>query len=326
MRAIRLTIFLLFITGTFANAQERKVHTVETGQTLYSISRLLEVTVAELQAWNDLQDNAISIGQELVYYVESERDTVQENQTPDPEPEPEISLINFSAPQENAFYLVKSGDNLTTIARAHNMTIEQLRALNGLEGDLLRIGQRLTVNKVEDSVAPSAAEFSEESSPQGVFAVYTVKSGERKDELLARFQMNETELQELNPGINIDRLTPEQRITVLLPPSRSFDNPYLNKADLQDLGTVGVSSYSDNEFGNSTTNGELYNPEEFTAAHSNIALGSIIFIENPDSGQGIYVRINDRITENGLKLSTAAYRILDLGNSQNPRVIIYTGS
>lgn len=303
-------------------AQERQTHTVAQGETLYSISKALGVTVAELQSWNDLSDNSLSIGQQLVFYTDSESTTDSLTTSPASGP----SLVNVSVPQENAYYTVKAGDNLTRIAREHSMSVSELKALNNLDSDLISIGQRLTVRKMVESVAPSASEFSEESAPQGSFAVYTVESGESLNSLLVKFKMTERELQELNPEVNVTSLDRGQKITVLLPPSRNFENPFYAKSNLEDLGTVGVSSYSTDEVGNTTTNGELYNPEELSAAHSNIALGSIIFIENPSTQQGIFVRINDRITGNGLKLSDKAFRILGLDNSPNPTVTIYSES
>ncbi len=313
-----LSLILFICISLSSSAQERRTHTVQQGETLYAISKQLNVSVAELQQWNNLTDNAISIGDELIYFA-IEADTTQVVDTGS-------SLIEFVAPQQNTYYVVRSGDNLTKIAREHDMTIEELRELNGLSGDLLSIGQRLSVRKLVDSVAPSASEFSEESSPQGSFAVYTVKQGEYTNQLLERFEMTLSEIQELNPEINFDALDVNQRITVLLPPSRSYANPFEPKANLQDLGIVGAVSYKNSEFGNTTTNGELYNPEELTAAHSNIALGSIIFVENSSTKSGIFVRINDRVTGSGLKLSERAYRILGLDQSPNPTVTIYSES
>lgn len=315
-----LAFFILALTlSAGVLAQEKNIYTVQKGETLYAISKNLNVSVAELQQWNSLSDNSISIGQELIYFTQGDLNSTLTQ-------EPPASLISNSIPQENVFYTVKSGDNLTVIARNHSMTVEELKNLNDLSSDLISIGQRLSVRKLVDSVAPSASEFSEDSSPQGTFAIYTVSNGETSTDILNKFKMTLRELQELNPEVNISALDRQQKITVLLPPSRSFDNPYKNNASLQELGTVGATSYANEEYGNTTTNGELYNPAELTAAHSNIALGTIIFIENPDNKSGVYVRINDRITESGLKLSERAYRILKLENSTNPIVSIYSES
>ncbi len=319
MKFIPTFFGIIFLLSISLSAQEQQSYTVKQGETLYGISKLLNVTVAELQQWNNLTDNAISIGDELVYYTTA-------GDQPSSTEAPAKSLIEISPPQENTYYTVKSGDNLTVIARQHSMTVQELKSLNNLNSDLISIGQQLSVRKLVDSVAPSASEFSEESQPQGSFAVYTVQSGENSTSILEKFKMTQRELQELNPDVNIAALDRNQKITVLLPPSRSYDNPYENKASLQDLGSVGVSSYNSSELGNTTTNGELYDPKELTAAHSNIALGTIIYIENPETKSGIYVRINDRITESGLKLSAQAFRILGLESITNPTVSIYTES
>lgn len=314
------SLFLVFIfISNSLIAQDRKIYTVQQGETLYGISKTLTVSVAELQSWNNLSDNTLSIGDTLFYYISTTPQTQPlEEQAP--------SLVAISKPQENIFYIVKSGDNLTVIARRHNMGLAELKKLNNLTSDILRIGQQLSVKKVKDSFAPSVSQFSKESSPQGTFAVYTLGANESMASILSKFEMAEKELQELNPEVNIASLDRGQKITVLLPPSRVFKNPYSNNASLQDLGSVGVDYYKENEFGNSTTSGELYNPNELTAAHSNIALGSILFIENTETSSGVYVRVNDRITGSGLKLSYKAFRILRLENSVNPTVTIYTDS
>lgn len=316
-RLFSVILFLILFTAS-ATAQEQAVHKVKAGETLYSISRTLDVSVAELRAWNNLNDNALAIGQELVYYIGQEELT-----TPEPIEEGE-SLISISQPQENAFYIVKSGDNLTTIARAHSMSLSELRALNDLQSDLLRIGQRLTVRKVKDSVAPSAQEYFEGNTPQGSFVVYTISEGETVSQLLEKFKMTEYELRLLNPEVNLNSLNADQRITVLLPPTGNFENPFKTEAKLQNLGRVEASAYQVSERGNSTSSGELYNPEALTAPHSNITIGSILFVENSKTGKGIFVRINDRIAISGLKLSQEAYRILELESENDPFVNIYT--
>lgn len=320
MKAFFSLLVIVFAASITSIAQEQQIHVVSAGETLYSISRTLNVTVAELKEWNNLKDNTLAIGQTLVYYT-------QKPTTPSSQTEQDgASLITLSPPQENAYYTVKSGDNLTVIARAHNMTVAELRELNNLSSDLLRIGQRLTVRKIKDSVAPSASEFTNQSTPQGAFAIYTVTANDNLVQLLNKFNMTEAELRELNPGINLNSLYEDQRITVLIPPTSSFENPYSSKANLINLGSVTARVYAPTEAGNTTTTGELYDPEQLTAAHSNIALGTIIFIENEENGRGIFVRVNDRITEKGLKLSSSAYRILGLESSQNPLVTIFTES
>ena len=47
----------------------------------------------------------------------------------------------------NSVYRVRSGDNLGAVARRHGMTLSQLRVLNGLRSDRLRVGQNLKVTR-----------------------------------------------------------------------------------------------------------------------------------------------------------------------------------
>ncbi|MEX0944552.1 MAG: septal ring lytic transglycosylase RlpA family protein, partial [Balneolaceae bacterium] len=127
----------------------------------------------------------------------------------------------------------------------------------------------------------------------------------------------------LNPGMNRSAVTQGQQITALLPPTRNFSNPYRKDANLEDLGTVAVSRYQTQERAAPTTSGELYNPDQLTAAHSNMALGNIIYIENPINKKGVFVRVNDRQSGDGLKLSQKAFEMLGFSSINQPLVTIY---
>lgn len=310
-----LAVFLLIFMAGNALAQERATYEVKSGDTLYGISKSLNVTIAELQEWNNISGNDIELGQELIYYIREDNAGSEED---DSEP-----LISQPSGAQNIYYTVKSGDTLYGIAREHDMTISQLRDLNNLSGDNIRVGQTLAVKK-KNEAPPSVSAFSAESTPQGVFSIYSIKSGETVSAINRRFKMTEEEFLKLNPDVDPNRLVAGQEVTVLLPPSRNYENPYLQEANLQDLGEVSVTKYDLSNIQETTTNGELYDPSALTAAHSNIALGSIIFVENSETGNGIYVRVNDRITGSGLKLSEKAFETLRLNNSGQPVVKIYT--
>lgn len=313
--ALMCLMFLLSTNSVFA--QQEKEYTVQQGETLYSISKKLEVTIAELKQWNNINDNEIFIGQKLIYFTRSENE--QQAQATKQQ-----SLISNRQPEsQNVYYSVKSGDNLFAISRAYNMSVEELKALNNLESDNIRVGQQLVVRK--ESAGPTVAVTSD-SSPQGQFSVYTIQQGESMKSLLEKFKMSEKVFRELNPQINVNSIYAGQQATVLMPPVRNFANPYLEKANLQDLGEVQAKKYSVNEKASTTTNGELYNPDALTAAHSNIALGTILFVENPATGKGIYVRVNDRITGDGIKLSRRAFESLGLKENESAAVNIYMES
>lgn len=285
-------------------------HTVQRQETLFSISKQYSVSIAEIKSWNNLSTNNLQVGQELTIYPSESGSQEQQ------------SLVVEKETQRNSYYTVKSGDSLYKIAQEHDMTVEQLKSLNNLKSNTIRVGQQLTVHS-KPAPPPSVADEDIESSPQGKFMVHTI-SGETKSlqDLLNKFRMDEQEFRALNPSIDKDRFQVGSEITVLAPPTRTYKNPYLMSSSLQDLGSTAVSQYSENERGNPTTNGELYNPSDLTAAHSNISLGSVIYIENNDNNRGVYVRINDRHSGNGLKLSSATWKTLNF-SSNLPTVTIY---
>lgn len=283
-------------------------HTVKPQETLFSISKQYNVRIAELKSWNNLSTNNLEVGQELKIYPSKASK------------QPQKSVVVDKETQQNSYYTVKSGDSLYRIAQQHGMTVDELKSLNDLSSNTIRVGQRLTVRG--NSAPPSVAK-SMESSPQGKFIEYEIsESSISLESLLQKFKMTEEEFRELNPGINSTTFRSGRSFTMLAPPSRNYDNPYLESANLQNLGSTAVTQYSNSERAKPTTSGELYNPKALTAAHSNISLGSVIFIENSENQKGIYVRINDRNSGNGLKLSSAAWQALDF-NSNSPSVTIY---
>lgn len=296
-----------------ADQKSAVTHTVELQETLFSISKQYSVSIAEIKSWNNLSGNNLSVGQELIIYPNSGDNTSTANRTDE-------SIVVSSDTQQNTYYTVKSGDTLYKIARSHNMTLEELKELNDLSSNTISIGQQLTVKA--RSAPPSVAESSTESSPQGKFVNYKISERQNLETILEKFQMDEQEFRALNPDVTASTFQIGQQVTVLAPASKTYDNPYITGATLKDLGETPVSKYSESEKGQTTTSGELFVPEELTAAHSNIAMGSIIFIENPENGKGVYVRINDRISSNGLKLSEGVWQALDFSSS-SPRVKIF---
>lgn len=303
---------------------ERVLHEVKPGDSLFGISRQYNVTIAEIQEWNNLEGTNLDAGTELVIYPQDatqQQPSIDDLEQMDEEERTSIVERYTESAAESESYTVKSGDTLYGIARQHDMTVNELRQINNLQDDMLRVGQRITVRKIQ--TAPSVAEGAEDSTPQGKFSTYRVQRNENASRVLDKFKMTRNEFEALNPGMNADNISAGQQITVLLPPTRNFENPYRPDANLENLGTVSVMTYGETDRATPTTSGELYNPEQLTAAHSNMALGNIIFIENPSNGRGVFVRVNDRHSGDGLKLSHKAFQLLGFSSIEQPEVTIY---
>lgn len=305
----------------------RVIHTVEPGESMFGISREYNVTIAEIQQWNNLESSSVNVGQELIIYEPGE-DAEQESIPPAEEmdeieeiEERESIVRRAESDPGSTTYTVRTGDSLYQIAREHDMSVDELQALNNLDSDILRVGQRILVKETRST--PSIAESAEESTPQGRFVRYRVESGESGRNILQKFRMSEAELRALNPGIELQSIRSGQQITVLLPPNRNFENPYRQGASLEDLGEVPATRYTDEDVASATTSGELYNPDQLTAAHSNMALGNVVYVENKANGKGVLVKVNDRHSGDDLKLSHKAFDMLEFSSVQNARVTIY---
>ena len=100
------------------------IYVVKRGDTLYSIARDKNITVAELKRLNNLTSDNLSIGQLL--------------KIPSP-------LL----PEDS--YTVKKGDSLYSISQKFNTTVDALKEVNNLTSNILSVGQVLRLPTVEET-------------------------------------------------------------------------------------------------------------------------------------------------------------------------------
>lgn len=103
------------------------VHVVQAGESLWSISRMYGTTIDNLMKLNNLSTNTIYVGQTLKI------DGIVE-QVPQ-----EVNKV------ETVNHVVKSGENLWTIAQKYNTSMDAIKKSNMLASDVLMPNQTLTV-------------------------------------------------------------------------------------------------------------------------------------------------------------------------------------
>lgn len=121
-------------TKTAQYAGNNRIHKVEAKETLFSISRLYAVSVEDIKAWNNLKDNSLALGQELIIKMKTSGTLATNNTVP-------------AMQTVKGVHTVEAKETLFSIARQHNITVQQLREWNSLAGDEVKIGQTLFVSQ-----------------------------------------------------------------------------------------------------------------------------------------------------------------------------------
>ena len=117
----------LLVKDTSSSDDIGVYYTVVSGDTLYGIANKYNLTVDELKTMNGLKNNNLSIGQKLLISGTGE----------------DLSDDDYDT------YVVKKGDNLYAIARKYSISVDKLKDINNLNSNLLSIGQKLLVPKIE---------------------------------------------------------------------------------------------------------------------------------------------------------------------------------
>ena len=137
-------------------------HSVRKGETLLSIARKLKVNRADLAEANYLSvKSRVTAGQQLIIPRAPTLLLATRTETPAPlvETQKVDAVVTASATVPNAVetddtaasaqsklvYRVKRGDTLASIARVFKTTVASLKKWNGLSGNVIREGERLTI-------------------------------------------------------------------------------------------------------------------------------------------------------------------------------------
>lgn len=177
---LRKSIFLIFATslffslGSFLSADS--VYTVKKGDTLYSISRKYQITVAELRTANNLSESDIlKEGARLVIPSADIRnaaalssDNSDKNAS---SPENQSSSKSSSASSlnspESRIYEVQKGDTLYGISRKFDIRLAELLSMNALDSNAtIKVGQKLKVSKQDSSSTPVSSGQKSNPSPE----------------------------------------------------------------------------------------------------------------------------------------------------------------
>ena len=97
-------------------------HKVKKGETISQIAEQNNVSISSIREWNDLPDNTIIAGDELI--IKSEKK---------------------SSGNTSEYHLVSKGESLYSISKKYNISIQKIKKLNNLSGSQIKPGQKLKI-------------------------------------------------------------------------------------------------------------------------------------------------------------------------------------
>ncbi len=162
------------------------LHYVRRGETLSGIASRYRTSVSSIARLNRLRRvNLIRPGQRLKIPGRGGSSASRPS-------------LKLTVEGEKLVYQVKRGDNLYRIARAFNTTVQQIKRMNNLRSDVLRVGQKLAIHS---------------GRPEGAI-LYTVKRGDTPFEIAKKYGMDLSYLLSLNRLGRRSKIYPGQKLWV----------------------------------------------------------------------------------------------------------------
>lgn len=130
---IAIVLSLIFVNNASAD------YTVKKGDTLQKISKKFNIPVSDIKKANNLKSDRLVAGMRLE--INKKEKSISNSK--------KTSKKSVTI-QEPKTYTVKKGDNIWRIAKKFNISVEELKEINDLQDNSIKIGQKLYISKSVD--------------------------------------------------------------------------------------------------------------------------------------------------------------------------------
>ena len=144
-------------------------YTVKSGDSVWSVSNKYGISMNQLIQWNNIKNNFIYPGQQLIVKGGSAATSTNTSSTTaaTTPSTPNTSNTTSTASTGDTIYTVKAGESVWGVANKHNITMDQLIQWNNIKNNFIYPGQQVIVKKGTTQSAPTTGQ-----------KTYTVKAGE----------------------------------------------------------------------------------------------------------------------------------------------------
>lgn len=289
-----------------APSAEASTYVVQSGDSLYKIAQKFNTTIDQLKKWNKLSTDKLYVNQTLIVVAPGEQNNIKPNENESP----------ASISSKLKTYKVVSGDTLSKIASRNNTTVTKLKEWNGLQSDLIKVGQVLIVQKQSsiNSVALGTAGTTNNPTNNGGNTSSNISGDDAVDAMIKK-QLSSEKMITSNPSVS--SLAKYEQLLKL---SKTFIGvPYVFGGNTPaGFDCSGFISYVYNKVG--ITNQRRTSLDYFlkdTTVVKNPVPGDIVFFKNTYiatiSHMGIYIGNGEMIHagSKGIEITKLSYKYWD---------------
>jgi len=189
------------IAKTEPTTLKTTTHKAISGESLFSIAKMYNVSVDELKKLNNISDGKIKIGQEIK--IAQPAESVESATEP-----AKVSVAKAIT------HKVKKGESLFMIAQNYNVSVDELKKLNKLTVGKIKPGQIIKINQPNETLASALEPVKPVSKAKTV--THKVKKGESLFIIAQNYKVTVDELKKLN-NLTVGKIKPGQTIKISQP-------------------------------------------------------------------------------------------------------------
>ncbi|MBV6647926.1 MAG: LysM peptidoglycan-binding domain-containing protein [Cyclobacteriaceae bacterium] len=266
------------------------IHQVDQKETLYSIAKRYNTSVADITRRNNLSGTGISIGDIL--------------QIPLP-----LSKIEESTTSAPLFHTVKPKETLYSISREYNVSVGDLKKWNKLRDNSLSVGQELRIADGSVGISPVAeqlvaSETTKNEEPENEGMEYFVQTGETLLSISKKFSLSVDSIRLWNDLTSSSIKIGQRLYFPITIPEDSVNN------DLPDYSKTEYGSKTRKEIEGTSVKvveegvarqiQNVIETSKYLALHRSLPIGTLLEVKNMMNNQKIYVRVVGKLPETGL--------------------------
>jgi LysM repeat protein len=195
------------------DAEGKVFHDVRAGQSFWSIAIAYQITIHDLEVWNNVSRNTpLQAGQRL--FIPDENTAGYATPTP-------FGMFVPAVPDADGkiVHEVQPYQALITIADAYHISMDRLLALNGWQQDWpLQVGQKLVIDPGHITPSPTLSNIQKLTPEADGNYYHTVQSGETLSWIAGLYEVPLADLMAWNGLNNASVIRPEQKLILRVRP------------------------------------------------------------------------------------------------------------